>query len=184
MNIFSHLPIFGQKATADEAPELTEEEREAQAKAERIEFHRTQVRNGPVSFRYLSSGQQRRARERAERSAIRKNFKREVKGYFERQRVAAILRPHLQTLGLIPTATGRVFSEHEQIASTGWIVQRYGTEILDEETGAKTGVMSFRLEDVILAVKTAGQFYESATGYRISIPADFAVYAMAAEASA
>lgn len=176
MNIFSHLSdkLLGSKA--DEAPELTKEEQEAQAKAERIEFHRTQVRNGPTTFRYLSAGQQRRAKERAEKSAIRKNFKREVRSYHERQRVAAILRPHLQTLGLIPTATGRTFTEHEQMVSTGWIVQRYGRELED-------GTMSFRLEDVILAVKTAGQFYESATGFRIAIPADFAVYAAASEAA-
>ena len=178
MNIFSHLSdkVFDSKA-GDE-PELSPEEREAQAKAERIEWHRTQVRNGPVSFRSISAGQQRRAKGRAEKSAIRKNFKREVKGYHERQRVAAILRPHLQALGLVPTATGREFTEHEQIASTGWIVQRYGTELED-------GTMSFRLEDVILAVKTAGQLYESATGFRIAMPADFSVYALAsAEASA
>ena len=174
MNIFSHLPFFNKADDAE--PELSPEEQEAQAKAERIEFHRTQVRNGPVSFRSISAGQQRRARERAEKSAIRKNFKREVKQYHERQMVAAVLRPHLQTLGLIPTATGRVFTEHEQIVSTGWIVQRYGTELED-------GTMSFRLEDVILAIKTAGQFYESATGYRIAIPADFAVYAAASEAA-
>ena len=174
MNIFSSLAKLIPSKDDAEA-ELSPEEQAAQEKADRIAFHRTQVRNGPVSFKYLSAGQQRRAAERAQKSAIRKNFKREVKNYHERQRVAAILRPHLQALGLVPTATGRTFTEHEQMVSTGWIVQRYGTELED-------GTMSFRLEDVILAVKTAGQFYESATGFRIAIPADFAVHAEVAVA--
>lgn len=175
MNIFSKLPFLGK--VDDTETELTPEEQEAQAKAERIEFHRTQVRNGPVSFRSISAGQQRRAQQRAEKSAIRKNFKREVKQYHDRQHVAMILRPHLQALSLVPTATGRVFTEHEEYVSTGWIVQRYGVEV----EGA--GRMSFALEDVLTAIRTAAAFYESATGYVITIPADFAVFAETPEAA-
>jgi len=175
MNIFSSLAKLIPSKDDAEA-ELSPEEQAAQEKADRIAFHRTQVRNGPVSFKYLSAGQQRRAAERAQKSAIRKNFKREVKQYHERQRVAAILRPHLQTLGLVPTATGRTFTEHEEIVSTAWIVQRYGKAIED------TDRVSFLLPDVIAALQTAAQFYESATGYVITFPADFAVHAEVAVA--
>lgn len=175
-NIFEKLIP---KREAEEV-ELTAEEQAAQDKADRIAFHRTQVRNGPVSFKYLTAGQQRRAAKRAQDSAIRKNFKREVRQYHDRQRVAAILRPHLQVLGLVPTATGRTFTEHEEIVATAWIVQRYGRELLED--GEKTGIMSFALPDVIAALQTAAKFYESATGYVITFPADFAVHAEVASA--
>lgn len=174
MNIFSSLAKLIPSKDDAEA-ELSPEEQAAQDKADRIAFHRTQVRNGPVSFKYQSAGQQRRAAARAQKSAIRKNFKREVKQYHDRQRVAAILRPHLQVLGLVPTASGRTFTEHEEIVSTAWIVQRYGTDLGD-------GTVSFLLADVITALQTAAKFYESATGYVITFPADFAVHAEVAVA--
>lgn len=166
-NIFEKLLP---KHDAEEV-ELSAEEQAAQDKADRIAFHRTHVRNGPTSFKYLTAGQQRRAAARAQQSAIRKNFKREVKQYHDRQRVAAILRPHLQVLGLVPTATGRTFTEHEEIVATAWIVQRYGKQIEGTDT------VSFLLPDVISALQTAAKFYETATGYVITFPADFAVHA-------
>jgi len=183
VNIFSHLPGLGKKVTPrDDVVELTDEEQAAQAKAERIEIHRTQVRNGPAKWSHVTSGQIRRAAKRAQDREVRKNFKREVNEYLMKQRVAATLRPHLQVLGLVSTYDNRVFSLHDEVVSTGWITQRYGRET--EVDGVKTGHVSFLHEDVLAAIKAAAQFYESATGYRITVPADFevAIYAEAANA--
>ena len=80
----------------------------------------------------------------------------------DRQRVAATLRPHLQVLGLVPNATGRTFSLHDEVVSTGWIVQRYGRET--EIDGVKTGHVSFLKDDVFAAIQAAAAFYSSATG--------------------
>lgn len=177
MNIFSNLAnvLTGRSADAtDEAPELTPEEQAAEDKKARIKWHRDNVRNGPVSFRSISAGQQRRALVRAQKREIDRNFKREVRSYFDRQRVAATLRPHLQTIGLIPFVDGHTATPHEQLVSTAWIAQRYGTELLDEE-GRGTGNVSFADEDVLLAIQTATKFYATATGHEVRVPADFEV---------
>lgn len=173
MNIFSKLPIFGDKAhaNAESDLDLTAEQQAAQDKAERIEIHRTQVRNGPVKWKTVTAGQQRRAKARATKSAIRKNFKRDVREFHMKQRVASFLRPHLQVLGLLSFAVEREVSLHEEIASTAWIVQRYGRET--EIDGVKTGYASFLHDDIIAALETACAFYKAATGYEISLPADY-----------
>lgn len=171
-NIFKKLLP---KDTSEAEP--TADEIAAQEKADRIAYHRTQVRNGPVSFKYQTAGQQRRAAARAQKRDVRKNFKREVRGYFEKQRVSAVLRPHLQVLGLVPSATGRTFTMQDEIVSTAWIVQRYGKET--EVDGAKTGHVSLFEDDVRASLSLACDFYRSATGYEIHLPTDFelAIYA-------
>lgn len=156
--------------------ELSDEEIAANEKAARIDFHRKSVRNGPVSFKTITAGQERRARERTVRKMERKNFRAEVRNYFERQRVAAVLRGHLQGVGLIAYVDGHEPDMHDQIVSTAWINQRWGSEIVIENEG--TGHVSFRHADVLDALRSAAEFYEKATGLIVRVPADFtpAVY--------
>ena len=170
MNIFSNLPFFNKPADESEA-ELTKDEIAAEEKADRIAFHRTHVRNGPTSFKYLSAGQQRRARVRAEQREVKKNYRREVKNYFERQRLGASVRAHLQIAGVIPFIDGSEAPVHDQIASTGWLVQRFGTEV--EVDGQGTGHVSYREADVVDAMRRAAQFVGAAFGYTPPVPADF-----------
>lgn len=91
MNIFSHL--FPKDA--DPAVEMTADELRAAAKAERIEFHRTSVRNGPVNFKTRTAGQERRAAQRALDRKSKKARKAQVKAYFRDQRINAMVRAGL-----------------------------------------------------------------------------------------
>lgn len=184
MNIFSNLAKLMPGHQSDER-ELTEDEVAAQEKTERVKFHREQVRNGPVKFRSVSAGQIRRARQRAMDRDIRRNYRREVRNHFERQRVAATLRPHLQAVGLAPTWDDRDFPLEDQIISTAWIAQRYGRETTVDGVG--TGHVSFLREDIIAALETAASFYRAATGDEIvKLPADYepAIYVDESQVSA
>lgn len=165
MNIFSNLPFLNRGSDVDGEP--TEEE----LKKERIEFHRTKVRNGPAGFRSLSNGQIARARVRDMKRQQRKAFRAEVKDYFEKQRVAASIRAHLQGAGYLPYFDGHEPTLHQRIVSTGWIVQRFGTEVTVDGEG--TGRVSFRKGDILDAFKNAAKFYTSATGAYIQAPSDF-----------
>lgn len=170
LNIFSKLPFLGTDA-ADEIVEMTTEEAKAQAKAERIEFHRNKVRNGPVNWKSMTNGQVRRAQKREMDRQTKKAWRAEKRSYFERQRVAAYLRGHLQTVGLIPFVDGHTASMDDQIASTVLINRLYGTEVILD--GEPAGYVSFERADVINALKAAAKFYGSATGYIITVPANF-----------
>lgn len=170
MNILSKLMPFLNKPEESE-DSLTPEEIAAQEKRERIAFHREKVRNGPVSFKYQTAGQQRRAVERAKQREAKKGYRREVKNYFDRRQVAAILRPHLQAVGLIPFIDGHEAPLGDQITSTAWIVQRYGTEVAVDGVG--TGHVSFRHSDVLDALRSAARFYQVATGLVVNVPSDF-----------
>lgn len=169
-NLFSKLPFLGTDA-ADEIVEMTTEEAEAQAKKDRIEFHRTKVRCGPVNWKHMTNGQVRRAQKREMDRQTKKAWRAEKRNYFERQRVAAYLRGHLQTVGLIPFIDGHTASLDDQIASTVLINRLYGTEVILD--GEPAGYVSFERTDVLNALKSAAKFYGSTTGYLITVPADF-----------
>ena len=123
-DVFSTLP-FG---TAEE--ELTDEQRaqlEAEAKSERAAFHRTQVRNGPVNFKTLTGGQVRRARLRELARSSKRARRSQVQSYFEQQREHAVLRAHLQGIGVLPYVlrSGKL-SEEQMMLSVRWIVEHFG----------------------------------------------------------
>ena len=103
MDILSKLPLIGQKD--DETDDLTPEEIEAEARAERIRFHREKVRNGPTKFSFVTEGQQRRAKDRAIRGRQKKVRKAQVRAHFEKQQAIASLRGNLQAVGTLPYAT-------------------------------------------------------------------------------
>jgi hypothetical protein len=172
VNIFSQLASVikgGVTEVADE--DLTPEEAEAAAKKARIAFHRDSVRNGPVKFRYMTNGQVRRAEERARKRNAKKAFRGEVRSHFEKLRIAAGLRGHLQAVGLIPFVDGHEATLEDQVTSTAWIQQRYGVEVTNDGVG--TGHVSFRRGDILDGLKNAARFYESATGLIVRVPADF-----------
>lgn len=171
MNLFSKLNFGKAHEDAQAILNADPEELRAADKAERIKFHREKVRNGPVNWKIPTNGQIRRAERRAAEAHTRKAFKGEVRSYFERQRVASFLRPHLQNVGLIAFYDGHEAPKFDQIVSTAWIVQRYGVEVTVDGVG--TGHVSFKKGDIIDALKNAARFYQSATGLIIQIPADF-----------
>jgi len=170
MNIFSGLANV-LKPQNKISEELTPEEQAAEDKKARIDWHRKNVRNGPVKFTSITAGQQRRAEARATKRQIDRNFKASVREHFEKQRAAALLRAHLQTAGLIPFVDGHEASLHDKITSTAWIVQRYGTEVSVDGVG--TGHASFRRSDVLDALRMSARFYEAATGQVVRVPSDF-----------
>ena len=77
-------------------------EREAQAKRERIEFHRARVRNGPAQF---ARGMHPARRKRIDaRSHQRKARDRRVRTFLHNQMGLAVLRGQLQAVGALPYA--------------------------------------------------------------------------------
>jgi hypothetical protein len=167
--------LTGKPADAEDV-ELSPEEQALEEKKARIKFHRENVRNGPVKFNHITAGQERRAKARAQKRAIKKNFKRDVRNHFERQRVAATLRPHLQNVGLLPFYDRHEAPLQDQIVSTGWICQRYGKDL-------GNGHVSFERSAVIEALGTAAMFYNSATGTELRVGANFepAIYSIAGD---
>lgn len=121
MDILSKLPFLKDDEVVDQ-PELTEEE----AKAERIAFHRTNVRNGPVKFKGVTSGQERRRRQRWLDSRTRKARRAQIRLYFAQQQEAAVLRGHLQAAGVQAYANEHLVARPDRaLASIVWIVRHF-----------------------------------------------------------
>lgn len=81
------------------------EEIAKQEKQDRIDFHRSSVRNGPVSYKSPSNGQIRRAKAREIKRNMRKTRSRQISSYFASVREEAVLRGHLQAVGLVGYST-------------------------------------------------------------------------------
>jgi hypothetical protein len=160
LNVFKHVPGLDK---ADEAPEPTE----AEKKADRIKFHREQVRNGPVNFRHITNGQIRRLQERAQKRQARKEYRDKVRRQLHADRFAATLRGQLTVAGVIPTSIE--YDLKRQIDATVWIVRRFGVSINRAEGGAYA---SFKREDVLTALSSAVDFCNRATGAHFAKPGD------------
>lgn len=99
---------------------------EAQEKKDRIAFHRTHVRNGPVKFKEPTTGQQRRAHQRALARRARKAYRQQVRTYFAAQREAAILRAKLQDCGVLAfVQRDREIPILTTYNALVWIIERY-----------------------------------------------------------
>lgn len=169
MNLFSQLPFFGRKSA--EIDGYTAEDIAAAEKAERIDFHRKFVRNGPSSFKSMTNGQARRMKNRGIESAKRKNLKRARKDYHAQHRAAATVRGHLQIIEVLPFHTGLKYDTQAQIASTSWLVQRFGVDVLLD--GEPTGYKDLSRDGILMAIGEACAFYEEITGFPVRIPAGY-----------
>lgn len=118
---FLNLPSLGGVESADSEVD------ETQAKRDRIQFHRERVRNGPVTFKSVTNGQVRRARLRELARSSKRARRSQVQSYFTQQREHAVLRAHLQGIGVLPYAlrSGRL-SEEQMMLSVRWIVEHFG----------------------------------------------------------
>lgn len=167
--------IFEKFAKADEATSpdpLSPDEIAAEEKAERIRFHREKVRNGPINFTSFTNGQIRRAKTRAAARDQRKSYRADVKNYFERRSLAALVRAHLQTVGIIQFLDGREAPLRSQVASTIWLARRFGVEVVNDE-GVGAGYVSFRSGDLVDAMREAAKFYGTVTGFTPTVAKDF-----------
>lgn len=121
------------KPTDEEVPfeDLSPEEQEAilaDEKKGRVQYHRDHIRNGPVKFTYVSTGQQRRRAERDAKARNRKVNKRHRRQWMRQQQERATLRGQLQCLGTLPGHDGeRVVVSHRQRVDAGsWVIRHYG----------------------------------------------------------
>lgn len=122
-NLFSQLP--GLKHLSSDATEAREAD-ELQAKKERIEFHQKHVRNGPVKGRPATNGQIRRQRIRDARRMSRKGYEKQVQAFFASQHEIALLRVHLQRVGVLPWGSETTVSTPEQIErSIVWLLKNF-----------------------------------------------------------
>ena len=130
MDLLSKLPFL--KSEKEEETPLTD----AEAKAERIKFHRTQVRNGPTNFRVVTNGQQKRARVRELNRRSRKARRAQIRQHFADLREAATLRGHLQAVGIAPYAVATTTLTAEgALRGIVWIVERFADDSLVDENG-------------------------------------------------
>lgn len=131
MNILDKLPFLS-TTTEEEVTEIDE----AQAKKDRIAFHRSHVKNGPASFKTLTSGQVRRAEKRMLAGSTKRARRAQIRQFHADQREAATLRGHLQAASVISYADPtRVASSQAALASIVWIIQRFAEEQYADETG-------------------------------------------------
>lgn len=150
------------------------EEIEAQEKQDRIDYHRSQVRNGPVSYKTPTNGQLRRHKARGIKSRMKKTRRRQISAFFASQYEAGLLRSHLQSVGLVAYATrGYRPSPNQVYHSAIWLVKRFAdaegsqVEVTEEVVrdafqsalsrwASLVGLNDVRLpEDYVLPVRTA-----------------------------
>lgn len=155
MNILSKLPFMNQ--TEEEAAEIDE----AQAKKDRIAFHRDHVRNGPSNFKTVTNGQVKRAKVRALKAETKKARRRQVRAYLANQRQAATVRGHLQAAGVLPFFTEDYTATPEQaLRSIMWIVARFAPA---QANGS--GEVEVTNGLVAEALTAALNFWQDAVGY-------------------
>ena len=156
-NLLSKLPFLGEgKADRDLTPEEIEEA-EAQAKRDRIAFHRDHVRNGPAKFKQMTTGQERRARHRSLDSMTRKGRRRQIRQYHADMREAATLRGHLQAAGVVRYASEFHAPDFAIMRSIIWIVRHFAE-------GDENGRIEVTHEVVIDAIEKAWQRWCRLTG--------------------
>lgn len=156
MNILSKLPGLHDDTTAPEEID------EAQAKKDRIAFHRDHVRNGPANFKTISSGQQRRAKERALKTHTRKARRRQIRTYLAEQREAATILGHLQAVGAVSYASVDFgLSQRAVVRSMAWIIQNF----VEAEEGSTVEVTR---EVIVQSLTSALNRWQRLTGQPVS----------------
>lgn len=170
LDILSKLPFLNQDESDDD---LSDEEREAQAKKDRIKFHRESVRNGPVKFKSVTSGMIRRAQARDLARRTKKVRRTQVQNYVATQRFGASVRGHLQHAGILPFINREV-DPQQQVISAAWLVQRFGVNV--EVDGVETDEVSFAYHDVLNALSAALKFHGQVVGQPdLRVPDDYVV---------
>lgn len=124
--------------TDEEVPfeELSKEEQAevlAEEKKQRVKFHRDSVRNGPVKWSHVTTGQQRRRAARDKAALQRKANKRHRRDFFRGQLHLATLRGQLQAIGAVSYATDYKPSVKQRIAAGQWLLGAFGER--DSEGG-------------------------------------------------
>lgn len=135
---FLSLPSLNEAEDRD----LTEEEiaeAEAQAKKDRIKFHRTHVRNGPAKFTHVTNGQVKRQRRRDLARQTRKAAQAQRRAFRATLQEHALLRGQLQAIGVIAYETGFTPSDEARFRAARWIVTHYGADEVPDlgEEGAE-----------------------------------------------
>lgn len=126
---FLSLPSLNETEDRD----LTDEERaeiEAQEKADRIKFHRTHVRNGPVKFGHTTPGDLKRDRRRGLARQTKKAARAQRRNFISRVQEHALLRGQLQAVGVIAYETDFAPSDEARFNAARWIVNNFGPDDL------------------------------------------------------
>lgn len=165
MNIFesmiNRLAGYDAEAAADEA----------QAKQERIKFHREHVRNGPSKFKTPSNGQLERARQRYYDGLRRKDYRKQVRAHFRNSMEAAVLRGHLRSVGLtlIDGLPEYRPTQAQAMASTIWLLEAFAEPNEDGQVRVTS--------DVVIGAYQAGlsRWQEIVGLPKTRIPDDFEI---------
>jgi hypothetical protein len=131
VDILSKLPFLSGDANNDET--IDEVALEVEAKADRIKFHRAHVRNGPANFKEQTSGQVRRAKVRALAGRTRKAARAQRREHFAQRAEHALLRGHLQAIGVIAYETDFVPTQDARFVSARWVLNNYGGDLSGDD---------------------------------------------------
>lgn len=168
MDIFSKLPGLIDDPTGQAAREGLNAEG---ARAERIKFHRTHVRNGPANFKTSTAGQERRARQRAVASLTKKARRSQIRDHFGKLAHGAALRGQLQAAGVLPYEHGGTVDPALQVRATLALVRKF--PVLDDEES-----ISFAEADVLQSLTYALHRYNPSAdipeGYVVPVYAEVA----------
>lgn len=154
-NLFSKLPFL----KSDKAEEVAEVD-EAQAKKDRIAFHRDHVRNGPTNFKHVTGGQVKRAKVRALARETKKARRAAIRQYHADQREGATLRGHLQAAGVLPYFGDHTATGAQALASVEWIIARYAPAPADG-----SGVVEVNSKVVVDSLTAALNRWQVIVGY-------------------
>lgn len=131
-NLLAKLPgptLFGKRIT--ELKEIPQDE----SRAQRVQFHRERVRNGPAKFSTPTNGQVRRARKRAEATSHRKQLAKARRNHWQARREAAVLRSYLQAAGIMPyDHRDKVASIEDATRAITWLYVKFGKSLSGHPT--------------------------------------------------
>jgi hypothetical protein len=124
VNILSKIPFLTGDTNDDKT--IDEQALEVEARADRIAFHRAHVRNGPVNYKEQTSGQAKRARLRELAGRTRRARRKQVRDFLAQQREHAILRGHLQAIGVVAYETDYEPTDEARFQSAAYVVRKFG----------------------------------------------------------
>jgi hypothetical protein len=165
MNLSRFLPGFDKPK--DELTEAELDELDAQAKKDRIEHHRRQVRNGPAKFGHVTPGRRARAVRRAEKVVGRRANKAYRRDWMRARDNIARLRGQLEAVAAIKTSRGTyVVGQSVALMRNAWrgLFDGYGALVAETLGVDELDVENQEHRDAV--VEAAVHHYELATKQR------------------
>lgn len=157
-SLLSKLPSLHLGKDDEEREELTDEE----LKKQRIKFHRERVRNGPVKFRTMTTGQVRREQKRELDRRTKKARRKQVRDYRRRIVEATTIHAMLQAAGVVSYVDpNRKAAPGDAANAIVWLIKRFAKP-------NKEGNVEVTREVVIDSLTRGLQTWQAITGQPVT----------------